>query len=200
MVIEVRDISKSFRVEKETFTALDRVSCEFRSGMIYGLVGRNGSGKTMLLKSILGLVKIDSGKILFDGKELERPESVGAIIETPGFLPEYTGFKNLKLLAGLTGGISDEEIKRIRTDEYIKLIDTVCGVFAEVLGKDRSEITETSNFVALGGDSMQYVELLSKAGEKTGRQIMMTETPLITPMAIADYIITSTNKAEKDIS
>ena len=50
MVIEVRDISKSFRVEKETFTALDRVSCEFRSGMIYGLVGRNGSGKTMLLK------------------------------------------------------------------------------------------------------------------------------------------------------
>ena len=66
----------------------------------------------MLLKSILGLVKIDSGKILFDGKELERPESVGAIIETPGFLPEYTGFKNLKLLSMLTGKASDEEIRK----------------------------------------------------------------------------------------
>ena len=112
MVIEVRNISKTFRVVKEIFTALDRVSCEFRSGMIYGLVGRNGSGKTMLLKSILGLVKVDSGKILFDGKELERPESVGAIIETPGFLPEYTGFKNLKLLSMLTGNASDKDIRK----------------------------------------------------------------------------------------
>ena len=95
---------------------------------------------------------------------------------------------------------SDEEIKRIRTDEYIKLIDTVCGVFAEVLGKERSEITETSNFVAMGGDSMQYVELLSKTGEKTGKTLQMSETPLITPMAIADFILDSTAKAEKEDS
>ena len=138
---------------------------------------------------------------------MERPSKVVSLI---GDMPEnLKGVDRRALVAGIEeskifftecSDPSDEEIKRIRTDEYIKLIDTVCGVFAEVLGKDRSEITETSNFVALGGDSMQYVELLSKAGEKTGRQIMMTETPLITPMAIADYIITSTNKAEKDIS
>ena len=138
---------------------------------------------------------------------IERPSKVVSLI---GAMPEnLKGVDRRALVAGLEEGKlfvtecsdpSDEEIKRIRTDEYIKLIDTVCGVFAEVLDKDRSEITETSNFVALGGDSMQYVELLSKAGEKTGRQIMMTETPLITPMAIADHIITSANKAEKETS
>ena len=76
----------------------------------------------------------------------------------------------------------------------------ICGIFAEVLGKERSEISETSNFVALGGDSMQYIELLSKAGEKTGKQIMMTETPLITPMAITDYILDNAPSSGKDNS
>ncbi len=112
MVIEIKDICKSFRVEKENFVALDHVSFSFHSGMIYGLTGRNGSGKTMLLKAILGLIRTDSGKILFDGEELERPESAGAIIENPGFLPEYTGFKNLKLLSMLTGKVDNEGIRK----------------------------------------------------------------------------------------
>lgn len=137
---------------------------------------------------------------------IERPSKVVSLI---GDMPEnLKGVDRRALVAALEEGKlfvtecsnpSDEEIKRIRTDEYIRLIDTICGVFAEVLDKDRSQISETSNFVTLGGDSMQYVELLSKCGEKTGRQIMMTETPLITPMAIADYLITSA-KSEKDIS
>ena len=62
--------------------------------------------------------------------------------------------------------------------------------------KERHEITETSNFISLGGDSMQYVELLSKVTEVTGRQINMTETPLITPMAIADYLIDQSKEHE----
>jgi len=138
---------------------------------------------------------------------IERPTKVVTII---GEMPEnFKGVDRKALAAGLEearifytecSNPSDEEIKRIRTDEYIRLIDTVCGVFAEVLGKDRSEITETSNFVALGGDSMQYVELLSKTGEKTGKPIQMSETPLITPMAIADFILDSTAKAEKEES
>ena len=112
MVIEIKDICKSFKVEKEIFTALDKVSYTFRSGMIYGLTGRNGSGKTMLLKAILELIKTDSGKILFDGQELPRPENAGAIIENPGFLSEYTGFKNLKLLSMLTGKVDDKGIRK----------------------------------------------------------------------------------------
>ena len=92
---------------------------------------------------------------------------------------------------------TDEEVTRTRTAEYTELIGKVCDVYAEVLGKDRSEITETSNFISLGGDSMQYVELLSKVAEVTGRPVNMTETPLITPMAIADYLIEQ-SKESKD--
>lgn len=136
---------------------------------------------------------------------IERPAKVISLI---GKMPEsFKGVDRKALAAGLENSSlfytecsdpSDEEIKRIRTDEYIKLMETICGVFAEVLGKERSEISETSNFVALGGDSMQYVELLSKVGEKTGKPIQMSETPLITPMAIADFILDSTAKAEKE--
>ena len=132
---------------------------------------------------------------------MERPAKVVSLI---GHMPEsFKGVDRKALTAGIEEGRlfytecsdpSDEEIKRIRTDEYMRLIDTVCGVFAEVLGKDRSEITETSNFVALGGDSMQYVELLSKVGEKTGKPVQMAETPLITPMAIADHLLSSVKK------
>ena len=84
---------------------------------------------------------------------------------------------------------TEEEVTRTRTAEYTELIGKVCDVYAEVLNKERSEITETANFISLGGDSMQYVEMLSKVNEVTGRPIAMTETPLITPMAIADYLI-----------
>jgi acyl carrier protein len=92
---------------------------------------------------------------------------------------------------------TEEEVTRTRTAEYTELISKVCDVYAEVLNKDRSEITETSNFVTLGGDSMEYVEMLSKVAEATGRNLNMTETPLITPMAIADYLIEQ-NKESKE--
>ena len=138
---------------------------------------------------------------------IERPTKVISLI---GKMPDnFKGIDRKALVSGLEesrlfytecSDPSDEEIKRIRTDEYIKLLDTICGIFAEVLGKERSEISETSNFVALGGDSMQYIELLSKAGEKTGKQIMMTETPLITPMAITDYILDNAPSSGKDNS
>ena len=92
---------------------------------------------------------------------------------------------------------TDEEVTRTRSAEYTELIGKVCDVYAEVLNKDRAEITETSNFVTLGGDSMEYVEMLSKVSEISGRTISMTETPLITPMAIADYLIEQ-NKEPKE--
>ena len=92
---------------------------------------------------------------------------------------------------------TDEEVTRTRSAEYTELIGKVCDVYAEVLNKDRAEITETSNFVTLGGDSMEYVEMLSKVSEVSGRTISMTETPLITPMAIADYLIDQ-NKESKE--
>lgn len=102
-------------------TVLDGVSLRLKGGKIYGLVGRNGSGKTMLMKMILGFVKPTSGYVKVNGKQIGKdidiPEDIGAIIETPGFLPEYTAFQNLKLLAMIRGKIKDEKIR-----ETIRLV------------------------------------------------------------------------------
>lgn len=94
---------------------LKNVSASFERGKIHGLIGRNGSGKTMLMKCICGFVKPTSGEITVAekriGKDCDFPESVGIIIETPGFIPYYSGYKNLKLLADLRGKITKETIR-----------------------------------------------------------------------------------------
>ncbi|MGJ4849061.1 ABC transporter ATP-binding protein [Bacillota bacterium Meth-B3] len=86
-------------------TVLDDVSATFDRGKIHGLIGRNGSGKTVLMKCITGLIRVTSGTISVDGqvvrKDIETLPSLGAIIETPGFLPYCSGYKNLALLAQL---------------------------------------------------------------------------------------------------
>ena len=112
-MIEIRNLTKSFGKA----VVLSDISLDFETGKIYGLVGRNGSGKTMLLKHILGFVTPDSGTIRIDGKllgkDMDIPDNIGAIIETPGFLPEYTGFKNLKLLSMIRGKINNEKIREM---------------------------------------------------------------------------------------
>ena len=95
---------------------LKNVSAHFERGKIHGLIGRNGSGKTMLMKCICGFVKPTSGEVTVDGKRIGRdrdfPESVGIIIETPGFIPYYSGLKNLKLLADLRGKITKDTVRK----------------------------------------------------------------------------------------
>ena len=95
---------------------LKNINIEFAKGKIHGLIGRNGSGKTMLMKCICGFVRPTSGKIIVNekrvGKDCDFPENIGIIIETPGFIPYYSGFKNLKLLADLNKKISVPEIKK----------------------------------------------------------------------------------------
>jgi len=112
-VIIVKDSVKTF---KET-TVLDHVSISFEKGKIHGIIGRNGSGKTVLFKSICGFMPLTSGEIIVDGqiigKDIDIPRNVGAIIEAPGFLPSYSGFKNLKFLAMINRKITDEQIKGI---------------------------------------------------------------------------------------
>lgn len=109
--IKIEDLSKSIKGA----LILDKVSITLTSGKIYGLRGKNGSGKTMLMRAIAGLLIPDTGSVIINGKTLHKdisfPESIGILIENPSFLPQYTGFKNLKLLAGLTGNISDDEIR-----------------------------------------------------------------------------------------
>ncbi len=112
--MEAIRIEKAGKCIKNTWIYQD-VTVTFERGKIHGLIGRNGAGKTMLLKSICGLTKVSTGSIWVNekqiGTEIEIPDSVGAIIEVPGFLSNLSGFSNLKYLAGLRRKIDDNRIK-----------------------------------------------------------------------------------------
>lgn len=112
-VIRLEHVSMTFREEE----VLHDLSFEFQEGKIYGIVGNNGSGKTVLMKCICGFLRPTRGRILVNyqeiGKETDFPEDVGVIIETPGFLPNLTGLKNLELLASLRGKVGKERIQEV---------------------------------------------------------------------------------------
>lgn len=111
-MIQVKDVSLTLK----NVPILININASFERGKIHGLIGRNGSGKTMLLKCICGFVKPTSGVITVDGKRIGKdcdfPDSTGIIIETPGFIPYYSGYKNLKLLADLRNKITADDIKK----------------------------------------------------------------------------------------
>lgn len=111
--IEVQNVVKRFRDQ----VVLKNVSISFEKGKIHGIVGRNGSGKTVLFKCICGLMHPEEGVILVNGKRVGRdvdmPEDIGAIIEAPGFLPNYSEYKNLRFLANIRRKIGKEEILNV---------------------------------------------------------------------------------------
>ena len=112
-IIEVQNVHKSFDEEH----VLKDVSHNFETGKIHGIVGNNGSGKTVLMKCICGFLKPDSGTIFVGGKQVGRdtdfPEDIGIIIETPGFLPHLSGTQNLKILASLKKKANDHTIRAV---------------------------------------------------------------------------------------
>lgn len=109
--IIIENLSKTIKNNK----ILDNVNLTFESGHVYGLVGRNGSGKTMLLSAICGLIFPDSGKVIIDGKQLHKdisfPESCGIIIENTDLLPNFSAFDNLKMLSEIKNTANDNMIK-----------------------------------------------------------------------------------------
>ena len=111
-VVEVVGATKTYREQR----VLDDVSLAFAEGQIHGLVGRNGSGKTILLKAICGFVPLSAGSIFVRGrqigKDVDVPPDVGIIIETPGFLPNYSAYHNLRFLAKIQNKIGRPEIER----------------------------------------------------------------------------------------
>lgn len=100
-------------------TVLKDVTLSLEGGRIYGLQGPNGSGKTMLMRLVAGLIQPTSGEVNIDGKRLgtdmDFPPSIGMLIENPAFLPNYTGLKNLELLASLKNEIGIDQIRETLT-------------------------------------------------------------------------------------
>ena len=124
IAISVQNVTKRFGEE----IVLSNVSHDFEEGKIHGIVGNNGSGKTVLMKCICGFLLPTNGKILVNykqvGKDCDFPENMGIIIETPGFLPGLTGMKNLQILASLKRKIGKDTIwktiERVGLDPSLK--------------------------------------------------------------------------------
>lgn len=116
-VVKLENVCKSFKKE----TVLKDINVEFQKGKIYGIVGKNGSGKTVLFKTIVGFVRPTSGHVYVQNKEIgvdmDFAENVGLIIETPGFLSQYNAYKNLEFLASIRNKISKQQIR-----DTIKLV------------------------------------------------------------------------------
>ena len=112
-IIEIDNISKEFSGD----IVLHSVSISFEKGKIYGIIGRNGSGKTVLLKIRSGFLKPTTGTVTINGiplgKKNEFPENTGILIEKPGFLPYKSGFQNLKYLSQIQKLINDQEIYKV---------------------------------------------------------------------------------------
>lgn len=110
-IIDVRDVNLTIGKTQ----ILKNISVSFEEKLIHGLIGRNGSGKTMLMKCISGFIRPTSGEVEVDGKivgeDIDFPDDLGIIIETPGFIPYYSGYRNLRLIAGLNKKIGKEKVR-----------------------------------------------------------------------------------------
>lgn len=120
MKIEIKNVRKDFK----KINILNNINATFESGKIYGFIGRNGSGKSVLLKMICAFYEPTEGEILFDGvniiKEKKFPPKTRALIEKPNFIPDLSGYENLMLLASIQKLIGEKEI--LESLEKVNLI------------------------------------------------------------------------------
>lgn len=124
IMIQIQNLTKKYGKQ----TVLSEISATLESGKIYGLIGVNGSGKTTLMRCICGFTTPSSGKVIVNGNEIghdvDFPKKTGIILETPGFLPHYSGLRNLLLLAGISHGAdknrAEKVMRLVRLDPYDK--------------------------------------------------------------------------------
>lgn len=152
-------------------------------GTVYGLQGKNGSGKTMLMRAISGLIRPTSGRIVINGEQLHKnisiPRSIGLLLENPSLLPEYDASQNLKLLAKMQGGVPEEEIRQLirdvglddaghkKVEKYSLGMKQRLGIAAAILGSpDIILLDEPIN--AIDGEGVEEIRslILSLKNEK----------------------------------
>lgn len=114
-IIKIENVTKKYR----DITVLNNVSLEIEKGSVVGLIGRNGSGKTVLMKCVCGLVSPTSGNIIVRDKrvgiDIDIPDDIGVIIETPGFLPNFSAYNNLMQLANIRRKVGKKEVREAIT-------------------------------------------------------------------------------------
>lgn len=185
MKISVKNVCKKFKDN----VVLNNVSYEFESGKIYGLVGKNGSGKTVFLKLLTGLYTPDSGKILVDGEDFNEnksyPKSMRALIENPSFISDLSGYDNLKLLASIQNKIGKKEIEEALKE--VNLYDEKDKLFhkyslgmkqklgiAQVIMEDVDILIFDEPFSAIEDDTVEKLRDLLKKLKKEGKLIIIS--------------------------
>ena len=183
--IQVNDIVLRFKKD----ILLDHVSYQCEQGKIHGIVGRNGSGKTLLMKCICGFIRPNEGHIYVRdkeiGKDIDFTPDTGIIIETPGFIPYYSGYRNLKVLAAINNRISRKDIenamyqvgldptmkKRVAT--YSLGMRQRLGI-AQAIMEDPSLIILDESFNGLDKHGVEEMREYFLSLKKKGKTILLT--------------------------
>ena len=179
MNISIEHVTKKIK----DATVLKDICLEMKGGTVYGLQGKNGSGKTMLMRAISGLIRPTSGRIVIHGEQLHKnisiPRSIGLLLENPSLLPEYDASQNLKLLAKMQGGVPEEEIRQLirdvglddaghkKVEKYSLGMKQRLGIAAAILGSpDIILLDEPIN--AIDGEGVEEIRslILSLKNEK----------------------------------
>lgn len=183
-VIVIDKLTKSFKGK----TVLEDVNMRLQEGGIYGIVGDNGSGKTVLLKLICGFMKPDSGTVTVNGKVIGKdadfPENTGIIIEAPGFLPNYSGMKNLEYLASIRGKIGKEQIEsamktvgldpssKLRVGKYSLGMKQRLGI-AQAIMEDQQLLILDEPMNALDKDAVEEMRRLFLSFKASGKTMLI---------------------------
>ena len=179
MNISIEHVTKKIK----DATVLKDICLEMKGGTVYGLQGKNGTGKTMLMRAISGLIRPTSGRIVINGEQLHKnisiPRSIGLLLENPSLLPEYDASQNLKLLAKMQGGVPEEEIRQLirdvgledaghkKVEKYSLGMKQRLGIAAAILGSpDIILLDEPIN--AIDGEGVEEIRslILSLKNEK----------------------------------
>ena len=183
-MIEIQNVTKVYGKQ----TVLSCVSATLEAGRIYGLVGINGSGKTTLMRCICGFTHPTSGKIIVNGDEIGKkvdfPKRTGIIIETPGFLPHYSGLRNLLLLAGVSHGATKERAAQVMRqvkldpDEKKPVAQYSLGMrqrlgIAQAIMEDPEILILDEPFNGLDNDGVEKMRELFLALKAQGKTIIL---------------------------
>jgi len=182
-MVEIKNYCKSIKSRP----ILNNVSYNFEYGKIYGLYGHNGSGKTMLLRAIAGLLVPDSGSVVIDGKVLHKdmsfPPSIGIVIENMNLLPQYNAFDNLKILGKIKKTATDEDIKtaleRVGLKSNLKVKKFSLGMkqrlnIAQAVFEKQKIILLDEPTNALDNDGVQLIYKLLKEEKERGALVVIT--------------------------
>lgn len=182
-MIEIKNYCKSIKSRP----ILNNVSYNFEYGKIYGIYGHNGSGKTMLLRAIAGLLVPDSGSVVIDGKVLHKdmsfPPSIGIVIENMNLLPQYNAFDNLKILGKIKKTATDENIKtaleRVGLKSDLKVKKFSLGMkqrlnIAQAVFEKQKIILLDEPTNALDNDGVQLIYKLLKEEKERGALVVIT--------------------------